>query len=130
MHLMWNICIVIVDEEVYKQLEVYRDELRPQSDSEEFFLSWTGKPIDSSIVINALSSKLLRAGIEKKWVLAFIQMSISTPIFEYPTCIEDSIILILLIREDGRGGDCTKYIVNLCQHVLEINLSFSPEPFQ
>ena len=57
---------VIVDEEVYRQLEVYRDELRPQSDSEEFFLSWTGKPIDSSIVINALSAELLRAGIEKK----------------------------------------------------------------
>lgn len=58
---------IIVDQETYKLLEVYRDKYRPDSDAQELFVSWSGKALDASSIINGLSSELLHAGIENKW---------------------------------------------------------------
>ena len=63
---------VIIAQDVYKNMLTYLNHYRPKSDADNFFLSWSGLPIDGSLLCHALSTELSCVGIEKKYVLLFL----------------------------------------------------------
>jgi len=60
---------VICDTDLYSYLTVYVQQFRPATEVPQCFVTWPGQPMDHSIVIQALSSELGHAGIEKRLVL-------------------------------------------------------------
>ena len=57
---------VIVDTDLYKLMNNYKQNFRPVSDSPYLFLTWTGAQLDSGNIINSLSRELVFVGVEKK----------------------------------------------------------------
>lgn len=57
---------LVLDRETYKFAKTYRDLYRPAGESEHLFTTWNGRQLQSSGVVNALSTELAHAGVEKR----------------------------------------------------------------
>ena len=57
---------VVVSAYLYSNIQVYFTKFRPQCECSELFVSWSGKGMESPLVINSFAVELGHAGIEKR----------------------------------------------------------------
>lgn len=74
-----KICLPI---KIYQQVKAFILHCRPASEEQEVFLSWTGRPLESSQVAKAIQSAWTKGGLATSFTCTIMRKSAVTQIHE------------------------------------------------